>query len=333
MDKVTTIKDIAERVGVGSSAVSAVLSRSPSRHVRVSEATRARILEAAQQMRYRPNGLARSLRAQKTDVLGVYVTPGYLNPDVVFSSQIIGGLHRGCYAHDKDLLLHGIHQNRPAEEIYAELADGRIDGLILYASPADPVVERLAASSFPVVALVDALAGVPSVVADDAGGSRLLAERLARKGHRRVLYVAGGPHLVSAVRRWQGFQIAAAAHGMEVTEFYPSSRHERLADTDLGWLDWPRSERPTAAVCWNDLTAYYLLEQCRRRGVRVPEDLAVMGFDGLPSHTLNRQLTTIRAPWLQIAGAAIPLLLRRIDGAQIPEETVLPVELIAGDTT
>ena len=332
MSRAATIKDIAERVGVGNSTVSAVLGRSPSRHVRVSEATRARVLEAAHLMHYRPNGVARALRSQKTDVLGVYTTPGYLNPDVVFSSQIIGGLHRGCYENDKDLLLHGIHQNRPAGEIYAELADGRIDGLVLYAFPGDPVLERLVDSSFPVVALVDAVAGLPSVVADDAGGSRLLAERLARSGHRHVLYVAGDPLLVSATRRLRGFQAAAGDLGIAVTEMHPSTHHEWLADADLGWLDRPRSERPTAAVCWNDLTAYHLLEECRERGLRVPEDLAVAGFDGLPSHSVNRQLTTIRAPWVGVARAAIPLLLRRIEGLEVPAETVLPVELIAGDT-
>ena len=90
MAKPTTIKDIAQHVGVGNTAVSAVLSRIPSRHVRVSVATRARILEVARQMQYRPNGVARSLRYQKTDVIGVYMQPGYLSPEAVFSSQIIG---------------------------------------------------------------------------------------------------------------------------------------------------------------------------------------------------------------------------------------------------
>ncbi len=195
MTKSVTIKDIARQVGVGNTTVSAVLGRTPSRHVRVSEGTRARILEAAQQMQYRPNGIARSLRYQKTDVIGVYTTQGYLNPEVVFSSQILGGLHRGCYAHDKDLLLHGIHRNRPVEEVYSELADGRIDGLILYTAPDDPVVERLAESPLPVVALVNAIEGIPSVVADDVGGSQMLAAHLACQGHRRILYIAGTPKL------------------------------------------------------------------------------------------------------------------------------------------
>ncbi len=101
----------------------------------------------------------------------------------------------------------------------------------------------------------------------------------------------------------------------------------------MDWLDQPRQNRPTAAVCWNDQTAYNLREDCHRRGLRVPEDLAIAGFDGLPPpHVPNQRLTTIRAPWIEVASTAISLLTRRIEGEAIPHETVLPVEFITGDT-
>lgn len=333
MNKPVTIKDIAREVGVGNTTVSAVLGHSPSRHVRVSEATRARILEAAQVMKYRRNGLARSFRNQKTDVLGVYTTQGYLSPHVVFSSQIIGGLHRGCYKHSKDLLLHSITSTRPVEEVYAELGDGRVDGLVLYASPTDPVVRLLADSTLPVVAIVDAVVGLPSVVADDIGGSQQMAAYLAGKGHLRILYITGPDTLVSAVRRWEGFREAAAGLGLEVTEFRPTLHHEQLTEMDMDWLDLPRSERPTVVVCWNDMTAYNLLERCRQRGLRIPEDIAVAGFDGLPlSQPTQWQLTTLRAPWVEVAEAAIDLLMRRLGGEEVPLETVLPVEFMFGET-
>jgi len=333
MNKPVTIKDIAREVGVGNTTVSAVLGHSPSRHVRVSEATRARILEAAQVMKYRRNGLARSFRNQKTDVLGVYTTQGYLSPHVVFSSQIIGGLHRGCYEHNKDLLLHSITSSRPVEEVYAELGDGRVDGLVLYASPTDPVVRLLADSTLPVVAIVDAVAGLPSVVADDVGGSQQMAAYLAGKGHQRILYISGSDTLNSAVRRRQGFLEAATALGLEVTVFQPSVHHEKLTEVDLVWLDLPRDERATVVVCWNDMTAYNLLERCRLRGLRIPEDIAVAGFDGLPlSQPTQWRLTTLRAPWVEVAEAAITLLMRLKNGEEIPLETILPVEFIAGET-
>lgn len=86
-------------------------------------------------------------------------------------------------------------------------------------------------------------------------------------------------------------------------------------------------------MCWNDLTAYFLLEHCRRRGLRVPHDLAVVGFDGLPpAHPTPWHLTTIRAPWAEAARAAVSLLLRPQGGPPPPPETVLPVAFSPGDT-
>jgi DNA-binding LacI/PurR family transcriptional regulator len=333
MTKPATIKDVAASAGVSSSAVSAVLGHNPSRHVRVSEQTRSRILEAAARIHYQPNRAARSLRSKRTNVLGVYTAQGYLNPYMPFTSQIIGGLHLGCDAAGKDLLLHGMYRGRPAEEILAELTGGQIDGLILYTRPEDPLVPLLAASALPVISVVDALPGLPTVVADDAAGSALLAAHLAARGHRRIVYVAGSPTLVSAMRRLEAFQAAAATLGMEIMEFHPSSHHERFAEGELTWLDLPPPVRPTAAVCWNDLAAYFLLEECRRLGVCLPGDLAVAGFDGIvPPHSGPLRLTTIHAPWTEVARAAIPLLVRLIDGEAIAPETRLPVTFVPGDT-
>ena len=333
MNKPATIKDVAASVGVSSSTVSAVLGHSPSRHVRVSEPTRIRIQEAARRMRYQPNHAARSLRNRRTNVLGVYTAAGYLNPYVPFTSQIVGGLHLGCDECCKDLLLHGMYRGRPAEEIASELAGGQIDGLVLYTRPDDPLAALLAASALPVVSIVDALPGLPSVVADDAAGSARLAAHLAAQGHRRIAYIAGGPGLISAVRRLEAFQAAATPLGLEVTELHPASRHERFSGSDLDWLALPRMQRPTAVACWNDLTAYNLLEHCRRRGLRLPDDLAMVGFDGIvPPHPGHLHLTTIRAPWVEVARTAISVLVRLIDGEEIPPETRLPVEFIPGDT-
>jgi DNA-binding LacI/PurR family transcriptional regulator len=285
-------------------------------------------------MRYRPNRVARSLRYQKTNLIGVYTAHGYLNPHVAFTAQVIGGLHLGCDTHHKDLLLHGSYPGRTAEEIYTELADGRIDGLVLYTRAEDLLVARLRDASLPVVAMVDLLPGLPSVVADDAGGSRLLAAHLAAQGHRRIFYRTGDPVLASAVIRQAAFEEAAAELGMEITEYGSHETHEKVSSADLAWLDRPRALRPTAAVCWNDLTAYNLLSQCRAQGVRVPEDLAVVGFDDVsPPHATPLRLTTIRAPWIEVAEKSIELLVRRMAGEDIPQETVLPVELVPGDTT
>jgi DNA-binding LacI/PurR family transcriptional regulator len=308
-EKSVTIKDIAARVGVSNMTVSAVLSQTRSAHVRVSEGTRVRVLDVARAMNYRPNRAARSLRSQSTDVIGIYSAHGYLNPAVALTSQLLGGLHQGCDACQKDLLLHSSYRNHSPEEILAELADGRVDGLVLYTASTDPLAAHLAQSSLPVIAVVDALPGLPSVVADDASGGRLLAEHLAARGHRRIFYRAGDVSLVSAARRQAGFLEAAQEHDMTVTVQGPSlggDLHEVLTEADVAWLDRPREERPTAAVCWNDLTAYNLLNHCRARGLSLPDDLAVAGYDDIPppaSDNDPRPLGGSRAYRRRCAGA------------------------------
>lgn len=334
MNKPVTLKDVAAQAGVSSTAASAVLSQSQTRHVRVSEETRRRILEAARHLHYRPNRAARSLRSARTNVIGVYTAWGYFNPAVPLTAQIIGGLHQGCDAHHKDLLLHGINRGRTAEDIHAELTGGMIDGLVLYTSASDPLAALLAESALPVIALIDALPSLPLAGADDAAGARMLAEHLAGRGHRRVAYLPGSPTASSVERRRIAFAERAATLEMTVTEYPTLSSHELLSSLDLDWLDLPPARRPTAAACWNDRTAFQLLDHCHRRGLRVPQDLAVVGFDGaVPMRGGGVALTTIQAPWVEVARKAVDLLISGLSGGTVPPETLIPVHLLPGTTT
>ncbi len=334
MNKPITLKEVAARAGVSSTAVSLVLSQSQTRHVRVSEETRVRILKAAHDLRYRPNRAARSLRSARTNVIGVYTAWGHLNPFVPLTSQIIGGLHQGCDAHHKDLLLHGMDRGRTAEDIHAELTGGMIDGLVLYTSASDPLAALLIESALPVINLIDAQPSLPMVGADDAFGARLLAEHLAERGHRRVVYLPGNASASSVERRRVAFTEYAQALGMTVTESPTLSGHETVSALDLDWLELPQRLRPTAAACWNDLTAFSLLDHCHRLGLRAPEDLAVVGFDGAaPTRGGGVVLTTIQAPWVEVARRAVDLLIDIIAGQAVPTETLLPVRFLAGTTT
>ncbi len=212
--------------------------------------------------------------------------------------------------------------------------DGRIDGLVVYAPAHDALVGRLAASHLPVVSIVDALAELPSVGVDDAAGSRMLMEHLWRQGHRRVIYWSAWRSMTASEIRRAAFLDAAALQGMVVQEWNPGDTTEATSALVTEWLQTPRSRRATAVVCWHDAVAYKLLAQCRMRDVRVPEDLAVVGFDGMPSpFGTALRLTTVLAPWLEVARAAVSLLVKSLDGEMPPEETVLPVEFIRGETS
>ena len=221
------------------------------------------------------------------------------------------------------------------EDVYRELTNRKIDGLIVFAEEHDALAVRLAASTLPVVAVTDAVPSLPSVVADDRAGSRLLADYLAARGHTRVLYRRGPSRQASANRRREAFQEAAGGHGMIVVE--DSGRLENFAFTLSEWeqalLTGPHGGRPTAIVCGSDLLAYAAFDHCQERGYRVPEEFAIVGFDGfVPQVTPAARLTTIRAPWSEVAQTALGLVVRRLAGEEIPRETVLPVELVIGAT-
>jgi DNA-binding LacI/PurR family transcriptional regulator len=338
-NRAPTLTDVAERAGVNRVTVSVVLNSTSRAGTRVSESTRQRILKAAADLCYQPNAIARSLRRRRTNTIGFYSGYPQIYAANPFKGQIISGLQIGCDQLRQDLLLHGKYPGRSAEDIYAELANGRIDGLVLFTPPDDALIERLVGSHLPVVAIVDAVPILPSVVADDAVGGCLQAEHLAARGHRRVIYQTAHLSLISTCRRYAAFCEAAAARGMSVLESRSTNVQSDLTDEARAALLGASAERrATAIVAWQDGVAVWALSQCIALGLRVPEQVAVVGFDGIgiPSHLQvgpTHTLTTIRAPWTQVAQVAVSLLVSEIEGKEVPKETVLPVELFVGDTT
>ncbi|MDE2128004.1 MAG: LacI family DNA-binding transcriptional regulator [Armatimonadetes bacterium] len=329
--RATTMQQVADEAGVSKMSVSAVLSGN-SEHVRVSEATRERILQVASRLRYRPNAVARSLRKRRTNIIGLYSGWAYLDARNLFEAEIIGGIQEGCDQHRMDLLLHGVFRGRSVDDIYTQLVDGRIDGLIIVAPPEDPLVHMLAESHLPVVAITDAIPTLPSVVVDDDGGAEMLLEFLAERGHQHVLYRGWDRRAISVMRRHTAFLRVAERLDLETSEWIAGESSDPRDASLLAWLTLPDGKRPTAVCCWNDMAAFDLLAHCRTHGVRVPEDLAITGFDGVPTIGVARRLTTIRAGWPSVARSAVHLLVDRLDGRDVPRETVLPVQLVQGDT-
>jgi DNA-binding LacI/PurR family transcriptional regulator len=185
----------------------------------------------------------------------------------------------------------------------------------------------------PVVAIADAVPTLPSVVADDAGGSRLIARYLAGKGHRRVLYRKSAHDEMSGLRRLEAFRAESAVLGITVVDTIAVSWSDGLGERERAWLLSAESERPTAIVCWNDTIAHNTVHACLDIGLHVPHNIAVVGFDGhaWPVRLAHR-LTTVRAAWTDIARKAVELLAAGLNGEGMPRETVMPVELVIGDT-
>ena len=323
------MKDVAKRAGVSTMTVSLALGDSP----RISQETRRRVLEVVKELQYSPNARGRALRSGFTNVIGLYAGFGAVNVRLPFFTEVVSGLQEGCEQVKKDLLLHGIFHGSAAD-VFTELADGRIDGLVVNMPQDNPLAARLAESGFPVVAIADPLVNIPSVIVNDAEGSRLLAQHLQERGHRRLVYLNSFARPLSAVRRRDAFMQITANLGMEVEEACYEGGAEQGNPLVPDLLRRDPARRPTAIVCWNDQTAYEMLADCRRYGLRVPDEVAVVGFDGSSAAYETRDfLTTIRAPWAEAARTAVLYLDRLLKKEPVPPQTTLPVEFVQGHTT
>lgn len=339
MKKPATLKEIAAHAGVGTAAASVVLNGAKS-GTRVSDEKREAIIRVARELNYRPNGLARSLRMRRTGIVGYFSGYECIDPRNEYIAAIMGGLQAGCAGLGLDFLLYTPHIDLSPESVVANLSNGRLDGLIVTARPEHPISSLLAEAHLPVVAIADPLPGIPSVVADSHHGGRLQARHLADKGRWRVLYIPSDYPFLSVLDRYEGFIAEAEALGMEVVVgrpvhgYHPEiDRHESLLHPE-DMTRFRMSDAPTAVVAWDDAPAHRIASQLADAGLHVPEQVAVVGYNGcVPATEPRWKLSTVRAPWHGVGQAAVRTLHRLIEGAEVPLITTLPVEMIAGGTS
>jgi len=327
-----TAKDIARELNLSQSTVSRILSGD--RNHRVSEQTRHLVWETAKRVGYQPNAVARSLRRGKTDIIGVHTNHDY---DVrnEFVGTIVGAIQRECEVRHLDLLLHSGFTDGLPETLYGKLRDGRIDGLILHATAEDALVQLLKASSLPVVTVADKVPGLPAVVIDDQGGMRDIIALLWTKGYRKFVYLAPSRLLPSVERRAEAFDDELVTRGIS-----PDNRITIRIDYEHaeGAVDEIIALGPGWVVCcWNDRTAYNLLDECYQRGMNIPDDLGVAGFDGFLARKIPRcELVTVQCGWERVAAAALEKLLilvnRPVDVEKAREDIILPVTVHDGDS-
>jgi len=324
----TTAREIARSLGVSQPTVSRVLNGTPGH--RYSAETRRRIFEEAERMGYRPHAVARSLRERRTRVVGFYSGHSNLDARNAFLAEIIGALQHACGESGQFLLLQNLTPGTPVGEMFGELLSGRIDGLVLHTRPGDPLVPRLAAARLPVAAIADRVPALPSVVCDDADGIRQVIAHLAGRGHQRIAFLHPTELLASVEVRFDAYLKAMAERGWEPL---PISVNFEEAEPALDSL-LARPQPPTAVCCWNDMTALHLLHGCRRRGLHVPDDLAVTGFDGmLDPRIMAQALTTVTAFWPDVTLQALEILQQQMCGEKAADVTMLPVVLREGETT
>ena len=321
-----TIREVAREASVSVATVSRVLNgKGP-----VRPDTERRIRRAARLLRYVPHGGARSLITRRTHTLGV------LLPDLYgeFFSEVIRGIDLAARRGGYHLLVSGSHGDRDETEAMVRAMRGRVDGLIVLSPDVDRGALRAnVPDKFPVVLLNSAGGGrsFDSIAVDNFGGATAMMRHLARLGHRRVAFIEGPSGNRDASERLRGYREAMRSVGEWSKELeIPGNFREEAGYEACGRIRKLRP-RPSAVFAANDSMAIGLLYACREEGVRVPEELAIAGFDDIPIvRFITPSLTSVRVPIAELGTCAAQRLLNVLDGkpAGRPRQEVLPTTLV-----
>jgi len=326
------IRDVAARAGVGVATVSRVLNG----HDHVAAGTRERVLTAISELGYRPSSVARNLSLGRTRVVGV-VVPFFTSPSAVERVRgIVDVLNHSEY----DLSLFDVEapdRQRRAFELLGR-AD-RADGLLVVSLvPPSAAVQQLEAARIPCV-LVDAMHDrLPHLVIDDICGGMLATRHLINLGHQRIAFIGDKPpdayRFDSSRDRTLGFERALGEAGLSVREGYVrEGTHSRHVARSIAAELLALGERPTAVFAASDTQALGVLEAARDLGLRVPEELSVVGFDDIEIASYAG-LTTVRQPLFESGRRGAELLLQSLDGGQLPaHRETLSLELVVRTTT
>jgi LacI family transcriptional regulator len=329
-----TMKDVAEQAQVSVSTVSYVLNGNG----QVSAERRTRVLNAVRALDYIPNESARSLKRQLALTIGLIV------PDLVnqFFSLLARGVVRAGAAHDVLVVLCSAENSEEAEFSNARLLRSqRVDGVIYESGFHESPNALLELQSLGPVVLVDErIPGLdlPAVVADGRRGAREVASHVVELGHKRFACIAGPTAHWTSEQRLAGYREGIAMGGIDPDSMsilagdYQMDSGYELAEK---FLNVPASERPTALMCANDLMAIGALEYCRTNGIKVPEDVSVVGFDDIPTaRLLTPRLTTVRQPAYEMGMCAAEVLIGMTQGEE--KQDLLkphPVEVVIREST
>jgi LacI family transcriptional regulator len=338
----TTLRDVAKRAQTSISAVSAVLNGVGKHNIRVGTATRERIMVAARELGYTPNPVARSLVTRRTGTLGlVFPYSGAFVEQNPFCTQVMSGVMEAAVRAKYDLMFHTAIGDDWHTFDSEALSDPRVDGLILVLpNPNSPVVERFAEERIRRVAVVyePCSPRVCAVNADDRQGGRLATEHLIALGHRKIAHLTGNPNVATTQPRIEGYLSALEAAGIEPDPALLIESGFDWHDGVVGMrrlLDLPKAQRPTAVFTANDLCAEGALRLLAERGLRAPDDVALVGFDDTWFAAMTRPpLTSVHMPIYEMGVLATEMLIALIEGRELPErQPVLPVSLTVRESS
>ncbi|HXF85957.1 MAG TPA: LacI family DNA-binding transcriptional regulator [Anaerolineales bacterium] len=330
-----TLEDIARQAGVSRSTVSRVINGSPN----VRESVRKRVLEVIQQTGYHPNAAARTLASQRSWTLGLVlphsVSVFFTDP---YFPHLTKGIAQACNQYNYTLALFLVGTKEDEEKIFPRISrKGLLDGVLVQSGHHgdQQIIWRLVNSKMPLVVAGRPFRsdGVSYIDIDNVKASYNAVSHLIRLGRRRVATIAGPAHSTVGLDRREGYVKALYEHGLEVNE-------SLIAEgdfTESGGYSAMQSllpAKPDAVFAASDIMAIGAMRAAREAGLRIPHDIAFVGFDDLPIATLSDiQLTTVRQPVVQFGYKAVELLIDLIEnGLNPPRRVIMDTELIVRDS-
>lgn len=335
MRRTVTLRDVADAASVHTSTASRALNEQTKRQVNAD--TVVRVLEAAARLGYEPNALARGLKVNRTMTIGMLI-PDLTNP---LFPPIVRGIEDCCTRAGYTVLLANTDNDDQKERsILQVMARRRVDGLIIATAHREyPILTEVLQSDYPVV-LVNRTADhppLPSVSGDDHAGIGLAVRHLVELGHTRIAHLAGAAAVSTGLTRQQSFVSWMSSSGLvvdpDLIEHCTWFTQQAGAEAFTTLLD--RGVDFTAVVAANDLVALGCYDVAADRGIRIPEDISVVGYNDIPfTDRFAPPLTSVRIPHYQIGVKAAELMLEAIDAP--PTMTVavrLPPELMVRGST
>jgi DNA-binding LacI/PurR family transcriptional regulator len=326
-DRRPTLADVAARAGVSTALVSTVMRDVPG----ASAATRQRILQAAEEIGYRPDARARLLRSNRSRLIGV--TFGVQH---AFHGDLVSGLYEAADAEGYEIALSAVTPRRDERRAVGSLLQDRCEAMILLGpdSPAGYLAEL--AGRCPVVVVARAVSGrgVDVVRTADDEGLQQAVDHLVALGHRRIAHIDGG-RAPGAAQRRRGYRQAMHRHGLDADILIVPGGLGEEDGADAARQLLATVPRPTAVAVFNDRSATGVLDVFRNAGLRVPRDISVVGFDDSRLARLSHvDLTTVAQDAGRMATLAVARAIDRLDRTPTGgREIVIPPRLIVRGTT
>lgn len=329
-----SMKDVAQLAGVSRTTVSFVINKVPNSNI--PQETQNRVWAAVDELDYRPNALARGLRAQHTHTIGFISDEVATTP---YAGNMIQGAQDQAWIHDNIILLVNTGNNQDMKKTAVNvMLERQVDGIIyatMYHREVHPPPEI---NQVPAVLLDCFVAdrSLPSVIPDEVTGGQQATEYLLQKGHRRIGFINDAADVPASHGRLQGFKNTLAAHSIT---FDPSMVIEGKSNPSGGYdaamTIMKSPSPPTALFCFNDRMAMGVYDALRKLNLSIPEDVAVIGFDNqeiIAAH-LYPPLTTMQLPHYEMGKCAVDTLLQLINksgGKQTasPTQTILACPLV-----